>query len=58
MAPMSWAHWPTFDGLSVAAANSAPSLMVHGTGCALPDNAEQWTDPERLEWGDGNQIDF
>jgi uncharacterized protein len=36
--------------------------MVHGPGCALPDNAkrvyERWTGPKRLEWGDGDQIDF
>jgi uncharacterized protein len=62
MAPMSWGHWLTFDGLSIAASNGIPSLMVHGPGCALPDNAkrvyEQWTGPKRLEWGDGSQIDF
>jgi uncharacterized protein len=62
MAPMSWAHWLTFDGLSIAASNSIPGLMVHGPGCALPDNAkrvyERWTGPKRLEWGDGDQIDF
>jgi hypothetical protein len=62
MAPMSWAHWLTFDGLSIASSNSIPSLMVHGPGCALPDNArhvyEQWKGPKRLEWVDGDQIDF
>lgn len=62
MAPMSWAHWLTFDGLSISALNTIPSLMVHGPGCALPDNAkrvyEQWTGPKQLEWGDGDQTDF
>jgi fermentation-respiration switch protein FrsA (DUF1100 family) len=62
MAPMSWAHWLTFDGLSIAASNSVPSLMVHGPGCALPDNAkrvyERWTGPKQLEWVEGAQIDF
>jgi hypothetical protein len=62
MAPMSWAHWLTFDGLSIASSNSIPSLMVHGPGCALPDNArrvyDQWNGPKRLDWGAGDQIDF
>jgi fermentation-respiration switch protein FrsA (DUF1100 family) len=35
MAPMSWAHWLSFDGISVATSNSIPSLMIHGPGCAL-----------------------
>ena len=30
MAPMSWAHWLTFDGLSPAALIKTPTLMVHG----------------------------
>ena len=62
MAPMTWAHWLTFDGLSIAASNNLPSVMVHGPGCALPDNAQRvyqhWTGPKRLEWGDGEQTDF
>lgn len=62
MAPMSWAHWLTFDGVSIAASNSIPSLMVHGAGCALPDNAkrvyDRWSGPKRLEWIDGEQTDF
>jgi fermentation-respiration switch protein FrsA (DUF1100 family) len=62
MAPMSWAHWLTFDGLSAALSNHVPSLMVHGPSCALPDNArrvyEAWTGPKQLDWGDGDQIDF
>jgi hypothetical protein len=36
--------------------------MIHGPGCALPDNArrvyDRWTGPKRLEWGDGGQTDF
>jgi fermentation-respiration switch protein FrsA (DUF1100 family) len=62
MAPMTWAHWLKFDGLSISAANNIPSLMVHGPGCALPDNAklvyERWPGPKRLAWADGAQIDF
>jgi dienelactone hydrolase len=62
MAPMSWAHWLSFDGLSVAPSNNIPSLMVHGPGCALPENAKRvydaWTGPKRLEWAEGEQTDF
>jgi hypothetical protein len=62
MAPMSWAHWLSFDGLSVAASNDVPSVMIHGSGCALPDNArsvyDRWPGPKRLEWFDGEQTDF
>lgn len=62
MAPMSWAHWLSFDGLSIATLNDIPSLMVHGPGCALPDNAKRvfdnWSGPKRLEWAEGQQTDF
>jgi uncharacterized protein len=62
MAPMTWAHWLAFDGISVAARNRVPSLMVHGPGCALPDNAKAvygaWAGKKRLEWTDGEQTDF
>ena len=62
MAPMSWAHWLRFDGLSSAGANRVPTLMVHGPGCALPDNAkhvfERFAGPKELVWLEGEQIDF
>ena len=62
MAPMSWTHWLGFDGITVASSNRTPSLMVHGPGCALPDNArtvyERWAGEKRLEWMEGRQIDF
>ena len=36
--------------------------MVHGPGCALPDNAkrvyEQLAGPKKLEWVAGEQTDF
>jgi len=62
MAPMSWTHWLTFDGISIAGSNSISSLMIHGPGCALPDNArrvfENWAGPKHLEWIEGEQTDF
>jgi fermentation-respiration switch protein FrsA (DUF1100 family) len=62
MAPMSWTHWLTFDGLSVAGSNGVPSLMIHGPGCALPENArsvyDAWPGEKRLEWLEGAQTDF
>jgi len=62
MAPMSWFHWLSFDGLSPAASIKTPTLMVHGPDCALPENAkrvyEQLPGPKQLEWMAGQQIDF
>jgi dienelactone hydrolase len=62
MAPLTWSHWLTFDGLSIAGANTIPSLMVHGEGCALPDNArrvfQHWAGPKTLDWVEGEQTDF
>jgi hypothetical protein len=62
MAPMSWTHWLTFDGLSPAASITTPTLMIHGPGCALPENAKRvhadLAGPKRLEWMDGQQTDF
>lgn len=59
MAEMSWAYWLTFDGLRSA---SVPTLMVHGDGCMLPDNARAvhaaLAGPKQLEWAQGSQIDF
>ena len=62
MAPLSSAHWLLFDGLSAAAGNRIPTLMIHGPGCARPDNAkdvfERFSGPEELVWIEGEQIDF
>jgi uncharacterized protein len=62
MAEMSWAFWLTFDGLSAATNVSLPTVMVHGDGCVLPDNARAihaaLQGPKRLEWIDGTQTDF
>ncbi len=62
MAPLSWPHWLFFDGMSAAEANRVPTLMVHGAGCALPDNAkhvfERFAGPKELVWLEGEQIDF
>jgi hypothetical protein len=62
MAEMSWAFWLTFDGLRSAAAVDAPTVLVHGDGCVLPENAKAvyagLRGPKRLEWIDGSQIDF
>jgi hypothetical protein len=62
MAEMTWASWLAFDGLRAAAEVSVPTLMVHGDGAVLPDNARAvyaaLRGPKRLEWTDGNQMDF
>ncbi|MGH9203275.1 MAG: alpha/beta hydrolase, partial [Vicinamibacterales bacterium] len=62
MAEMSWAYWLTFDGLRAAREVSVPTVMLHGDGCVLPDNAKQVYNalrgPKQLEWTEGSQIDF
>jgi hypothetical protein len=62
MAEMSWLYWLTFDGLSAAQQVSVPTVMVHGDGCVLPENARAvhtaLRGPKRLEWMAGSQIDF
>jgi fermentation-respiration switch protein FrsA (DUF1100 family) len=62
MAEMSWLYWLTFDGLRAARDVSVPTVMVHGDGCVLPDNARgvyaALRGPKQLEWVAGNQIDF
>jgi uncharacterized protein len=62
MSDMTWFHWLTFDGMRAAGDFSVPTLMVHGDGCALPDNARMVYDrlagPKSLAWLEGGQIDF
>jgi len=62
MAEMSWMFWLTFDGLRAAPEVRVPTVMVHGDGCVLPDNARAvfaaLQGPKHLEWTDGSQIDF
>jgi uncharacterized protein len=62
MAMLSWYYWLTFDGLGAADRVSVPTLMVHGDGCGLPDNARSVYDrlggPKKLVWADGGQTDF
>ncbi|HEX6309690.1 MAG TPA: alpha/beta hydrolase [Longimicrobiales bacterium] len=62
MAEMAWAGWLTFDGLSAASDVTVPTLMVHGEGCVLPENARAvyaaLRGPKELVWTEGSQIDF
>jgi uncharacterized protein len=62
MAELTWLYWLTFDGLSSASRVSAPTLLVHGDDCVLPDNAKSVHDrlagPRQLVWADGTQTDF
>ena len=62
MAEFSWLYWLTFDGLSPAARVAAPTLLVHGDDCVLPDNArfvqQHVTGRSDLVWADGTQTDF
>lgn len=62
MSVMSWRPWLTFNGLVAAAQVDQPCLLVHGDGCALPDNAKrvhaELRGPKELIWGDGAQTDY
>lgn len=62
MAELSWTHWLTYDGLSPADAVSVPSLLVHGDGCVLPDNARDVArrigPSAHVVWAEGTQTDF
>jgi uncharacterized protein len=62
MAEFSWLYWLTFDGLRAAPRVEVPTLMVHGDGCVLPENArsvhKSLAGPAELVWADGQQIDF
>lgn len=62
MSDTTWFHWLAFDGMRAAADVRVPTLMVHGDGCALPDNARtvfgRLAGPKSLAWVDGGQIDF
>lgn len=62
MAEASWLYWLTFDGLAAAGRVSTPTMLVHGDGCVLPDNARSVHDrlagERELVWADGTQTDF
>lgn len=62
MAAMSWMGWLMWDGLSSARHVTTPSLVVHSSDCALPDNARAvfngLAGPKRLHWSTGSQTDF
>jgi hypothetical protein len=62
MSEMSWLYWLTFDGIRAASSVSTPTLIVHGDGCALPDNARrvhaELRGPKQLLWMEGSQVDF
>ncbi|MDX3927348.1 MAG: CocE/NonD family hydrolase [Shinella sp.] len=61
-AVMSWEPWLDFDPIREAAKVTAPALIVHSDGCALPDQARKAYDlmkgPKTLHWTDGNHFDF
>jgi fermentation-respiration switch protein FrsA (DUF1100 family) len=62
MATMSWPGWLDFDAVALGARVTAPLLMVHSDGSALPDNARKVyaaaQGPKNLLWLDGNHTDF
>jgi dienelactone hydrolase len=62
MATMSWPGWLDFDAVALGARVTAPLLMVHSDGSALPDNARKVyaaaRGPKELLWLEGNHTDF
>ena len=62
MSEMTWLYWLTFDGLKAAHLVKTPTLLVHGDGCALPENAKrvhrELAGPKELLWMEGAQVDF
>lgn len=61
-AVMSWEPWLDFDPVSRAARVTAPTLIVHSDGSALPDQArrvhERLDGPKALHWAEGAHFDF
>ncbi|WP_011579916.1 MULTISPECIES: alpha/beta hydrolase [Chelativorans] len=61
-AVMSWEPWLDFDPISEAERVTAPTLIVHSDGCALPDQARKAYDllqgPKMLHWTDGLHFEF
>lgn len=61
-AVMSWEPWLDFDPMSKASKITAPVMMVHSDGCALPDNAKKFYEElpgeKELVWGDGYHFDY
>jgi fermentation-respiration switch protein FrsA (DUF1100 family) len=61
-AVMSWESWLDFDPVREAAKVTAPTLIVHSDGCALPDQArkvyERLKGPKALHWTSGEHFAF
>ncbi|QJP15015.1 alpha/beta hydrolase [Starkeya sp. ORNL1] len=61
-AVMSWGPWLDFDPISEAARVTAPALIVHSDGCALPDQARKahalLKGPKALHWTTGGHFEF
>ncbi|RDJ23122.1 alpha/beta hydrolase [Bosea caraganae] len=59
---MSWEPWLDFDPVSQAAKITAPALIVHSDGCALPDQARKvhglLQGPKTLHWTSGDHFAF
>ena len=59
---MSWEGWLDFDPVSAAAKVTAPALIIHSDGSALPDQARKvhglLKGPKTLYWAEGGHFDF
>jgi uncharacterized protein len=61
-AVMSWHEWQGFDAMAIAPQITAPTLIVHSDGSALPDNAREFYaslgGEKQLVWTEGQHLDF
>lgn len=61
-AVMSWHEWQGFDAMAIAPKITAPTLIVHSDGSALPDNARTFyaslSGKKQLVWTEGQHLDF
>jgi fermentation-respiration switch protein FrsA (DUF1100 family) len=61
-AVMSWHEWQAFDAMAIAPKITAPTLMVHSDGSALPNNAREFyaslDGKKQLVWTEGQHLDF
>lgn len=61
-AVMSWEPWLDFDPVSGASKVTAPTIIIHSDGCALPDQArkvhQRLKGPKTLHWTSGEHFAF
>ncbi|WP_326673843.1 alpha/beta hydrolase [Streptomyces sp. NBC_01257] len=61
-AVMAWTEWLDFDAIALAPRLTAPTLLVHSEGAAIPDGARRFhaalAGASEFLWTEGGQFDF